>query len=101
MLGNPLYAHAATVCPPAQKVVAVGTLNEGKHDAVRTAVKRWRSEYDLKMIGVKVSSGVAEQPVGLDETCKGAQNRAVAAHRDTEGAWIGNANTPSPIVVVV
>jgi hypothetical protein len=91
-LGGPSLANAASQPP---RVVAVGTLNRGKHDAVSSAVARWSAPREelaqraTKLVGVKVPSGVAEQPLGLDETCRGAQNRATAAHRVVDGAWIG------------
>lgn len=54
--------------------ICVGSTNQVKIEAVRDAL----SEYgmDAEIISVKVPSGVSEQPKSLDETIKGAMNRA-------------------------
>ncbi len=66
--------------------VAVGSTNPTKIAAVEEAVRSvWP---DAEVIPVDVSSGVAEQPMGHDETIAGALNRARAALEAT-GADLG------------
>jgi inosine/xanthosine triphosphatase len=57
--------------------VRVGTLNEPKLEAVRTALAAYAPEVSVE--GVSVESGVPEQPVGYPEIVAGARNRARAA----------------------
>ncbi len=57
--------------------VRVGSKNEPKIAAVRSALLAYAPE--VRVEGVGVVSGVAEQPVGLDEIIRGASNRARAA----------------------
>ncbi len=57
--------------------VRVGSNNEPKIAAVRSALLAYAPE--VRVEGVGVVSGVAEQPVGLDEIIRGASNRARAA----------------------
>ena len=57
--------------------VRVGSNNEPKIAAVRSALLAYAPE--VRVEGVGVASGVAEQPVGLDEIIRGASNRARAA----------------------
>ena len=54
--------------------ICVGSTNQVKIEAVREAL----SEYglDAEIISVKAPSDVSEQPKSLDETIKGAMNRA-------------------------
>lgn len=66
-------------------IVAVGTLNEGKLRACRNGFKEWYSRDDgddfaFSYKGIKVSSGVRDQPIGVEETRKGAVNRARNAY---------------------
>ncbi len=60
-------------------LVRVGSENAAKLEAVRSAFAEYASE--LRIEGVSVASGVAEQPVGFDEIVRGARNRAAAAYR--------------------
>lgn len=78
-------------------VVAVGTMNEGKHQACRMALKEWRTT--CSVVGVRASSGVPDQPMGLDETTLGAKNRATAALKAVDGARFG-VGLESGLVVV-
>ena len=57
--------------------VRVGSNNEPKIAAVRSALLAYAPE--VRVEGVGVVSGVAEQPLGLDEIIRGASNRARAA----------------------
>lgn len=57
--------------------VVVGSTNPVKINAVSDAFKQYYPEYEI--VGQKVSSGIAEQPLGEEETLRGATNRALAA----------------------
>ena len=59
------------------KRVRVGSVNEPKLAAVRSALGAYAS--DATVEGVAVDSGVPEQPVGFDEIIRGARNRAAGA----------------------
>jgi len=61
--------------------VRVGSVNEPKLAAVRSAIGAYAP--DAKIEGVAVTSGVPEQPVGFEEIICGARNRAA-------GAWSGS-----------
>ena len=62
--------------------VAVGSTNPTKIAAVEEAVRSvWP---DAEIVPVAVASGVAEQPMGHDETIAGALNRARAALEATD-----------------
>lgn len=66
--------------------VQVGTLNAAKLAAVRAALASLAAEpQQLRIVGVEVASGVAEQPVGWEEISAGARNRARAAFAAGEG----------------
>lgn len=66
--GNPLVAV---------RWVRVGSLNEPKLAAVRSAIGAYAP--DAQVEGVSVTSGVPEQPVGFEEIIRGARNRAARA----------------------
>ena len=73
-------------------VVAVGTSNNGKIDALKTSLKRWNRDH-LAVVSTPVPSGVSDQPLGVEETLLGAKNRAKRAlekceERCTFGAGI-------------
>ncbi len=57
--------------------VRVGSVNEPKLAAVRSAIGAYAP--DAKIEGVAVASGVSEQPVGFEEVIRGARNRAANA----------------------
>ena len=62
--------------------VRVGSTNAPKIEAVRAALARLvgpEAAPVLRVEGVDVASGVAEQPVGFAEIARGARNRARAA----------------------
>jgi len=65
----------------ALREVRVGSANQPKVEAVRSALRAYAPE--VRVEGVEVSSGVPEQPVGWDEIVRGARNRA---HRARESA---------------
>lgn len=67
---------------------AIGTMNPGKHEACMRAFEKWPGDaYIIK--GVATESGVSEQPMGLDQTVLGAQNRATSALHSVQGAELG------------
>lgn len=57
--------------------VVVGTLNKAKIAGVEKAFKKYFE--DIKMMPVKVDSGVSPQPMKLDEVIDGAGHRAIDA----------------------
>jgi inosine/xanthosine triphosphatase len=59
--------------------VRVGSCNEPKIEAVRSALSAYSAAVEVR--GVEVDSGVPEQPVGFEEIVHGARNRAVAARQ--------------------
>jgi inosine/xanthosine triphosphatase len=59
--------------------VRVGSVNEPKLAAVRSAIGAYAP--DAKVEGVAVTSGVPEQPVGFEEIICGARHRAAGALR--------------------
>jgi len=62
--------------------VAVGSRNPVKVRAVRRALSRF---FNAEVFGVEVSSGVSPQPMGFEETFRGALNRAKSAY--TQADW--------------
>jgi inosine/xanthosine triphosphatase len=58
--------------------VSVGTHNPVKVQATENVLRRFYPNLEIK--GVKVSSGVRDQPIGLEETVGGAINRAKNAY---------------------
>jgi inosine/xanthosine triphosphatase len=59
--------------------VAVGSENPIKIEAVRLAFNTVWPSKKCEILGVKVSSGVADQPMTNKESVKGATNRAKSA----------------------
>jgi len=75
----------ALAAPPSAGLysrVGVGTLNPCKLGAVRHALALYPEVGGLsaQVVPCAVGSGVSEQPMGLDETSRGAKQRASAAH---------------------
>lgn len=66
------------------KKVAIGSTNQLKVAAVHELLTQNPTFADADITGVEVSSGVREQPFSLEETVRGARNRAHAAkgHND-------------------
>jgi len=73
LLPNPLGAL---------KRVRVGSQNEPKIAAVRSAIAAYAPEAEV--CGAEVASGVSAQPVGFEEIVRGARNRAAAARAGGE-----------------
>jgi len=78
--------------------VRVGSVNEPKLAAVRSAIGAYAP--DAKIEGVAVASGVPEQPVGFEEVIRGARNRAARAARGSPcdlGIGIEDGLVPLPM----
>lgn len=78
--------------------VAVGSTNPVKVEAVRRV---WRLIGDAEIIPVGVESGVSRQPRGMEETYRGAYNRAVRAREAVNadygvGVEAGLVEAPTP-----
>ena len=56
--------------------VVVGSLNQVKISAVQEAFDCYKQFSRAEILGKEVHSGVAEQPLSLEETIQGAKNRA-------------------------
>jgi inosine/xanthosine triphosphatase len=69
----------------ARLTVAVGSLNPVKVNAVRLALER--AGFDFAVQGVAVPSGVAEQPIGLEDITRGARQRAHNAREALGATW--------------
>ena len=65
--------------------VAVGSLNPVKISAARMALER--VGFDFALQGVAVPSGVAEQPIGLEDITRGARQRALNARQALGCVW--------------
>jgi len=72
-------AHPAVKALGSLRRVRVGSRNEPKIEAVRSALEAYAPE--VTVCGVDVDSGVPEQPVGFEQIVEGARNRADAAKR--------------------
>ena len=71
-LGTTKFAH-----------VAVGSTNAAKCAAVRQTLQSYPAVAPADaLLSFSVSTGVDEQPIGLEVTAEGARNRAVAAHAE-------------------
>ncbi len=67
---------------PHARTVAVGSTNRVKIAAVRDVLAR--AGWDAAVVGVEAESGVPDQPMGDEETIRGARNRAIAARRQAD-----------------
>ena len=65
--------------------IAAGTTNPSKIKGIERAYKRLLHK-DVEVIGVKVESGVSAQPLSLEETIRGAINRAKQAIKEISEA---------------
>ncbi len=63
-------------------LIAVGSENPVKVDAVRRVMKKLVGR--VKVVSVKVDPMIPRQPIDVEQTLKGAINRATAALRQTE-----------------
>lgn len=67
------------------RTVAVGSHNPVKVAAVRSALAT--AGIDAEVVGIQVPSGVAEQPLSLAETERGATERAHNARAALDAEW--------------
>jgi len=80
--------------------ILLGSNSEHKLKAVKETFKEVYPDTQIMVKGVKVTSGINEQPVGLKEIFQGAQNRAQEAKRLAQEAYdfiIGIENGILPI----
>nr|MDO8134082.1 inosine/xanthosine triphosphatase [Candidatus Njordarchaeum guaymaensis] len=70
------------------RILAVATRNPVKVTAVAHIVEKLLHE-KLEVIRVEVASGVPNQPIGLEQTIRGAVNRAKQAVSSVPGAEFG------------
>lgn len=68
-------------------IIAVGSTNKTKIDPVKDVFSRHFK--NIKVVGVKVSSGVSDQPKNDDQIYKGALNRATNALKSVKNAQYG------------
>jgi inosine/xanthosine triphosphatase len=69
---------------PSRRIIAVGSTNPVKLDAVRAAFAEAGRFGVFEVKGREVTSGVREQPTSLDETIRGAIGRARNAYVDCD-----------------
>ncbi|KAK3241778.1 hypothetical protein CYMTET_48491 [Cymbomonas tetramitiformis] len=62
-------------------MIVVASENKCKVTAVSETAVQYQKLRDLQVIGIKVPTGVAEQPTTLEETFRGAKHRAEEAFR--------------------
>ncbi|MGB5245644.1 MAG: inosine/xanthosine triphosphatase [Woeseia sp.] len=72
-------------------IVVVASKNPVKINAVRAAFAMQFPDEALQLNGISAASGVSDQPVGDDETRRGARNRVADAQRLVPEAdyWVG------------
>lgn len=63
-------------------LVIVGSKNNAKVEAVKEILAEYESFRDAEVVSHQVSSGISEQPFSLEETVRGATNRAKNAFKD-------------------
>lgn len=66
--------------------IIVGSKNKVKVDAVREALAEYPRFAKVEIIETDVPSGVSDQPASLEETVRGATNRAKAAFENCDYA---------------
>lgn len=69
--------------------IAVGSENPTKINAARIAFEKAFPQETIEVIGVKVSSGIPDQPRGYTQTIEGATNRAQRALQTVNDADFG------------
>lgn len=82
---NPTETTAASNGTKKELRIAVGSTNPAKIRAVQQALTqilahKGRTDVSVVAQGFDVESGVRDQPMGDEETCLGAKNRAAAAY---------------------
>lgn len=68
----------------ASKKVRVGSKNRAKVDAVAEILRDYAHLQDAEVEGVEVHSEISAQPKSLEETIRGARNRAKSAFTDCD-----------------
>jgi len=63
-------------------IINIGTANEAKVEAVKETISDYDILKDAKIVSLEVSSGVEDQPKTIEETIKGAKNRAKNAFKN-------------------
>ena len=63
--------------------IAVGSTNPTKINAARIAFEKVFPNESIDVVGVKVSSGIPDQPVGDPQTIQGSINRAKRALKES------------------
>ncbi len=73
------------------KKIIVASKNPVKISATKEGFERMFKDINFNIEGLNVPSGVSDQPMGSEETYKGALNRAKAAQREMPEAdyWVG------------
>jgi inosine/xanthosine triphosphatase len=64
------------------KMIVIGSTNPVKIQAVEEVLTEWKVDFD-SIQGVNTLSGVRNQPLSLEETIKGAKNRAQAVYQES------------------
>ena len=70
-------------------MISVGSTNIVKVQAVEEAVKEYPALAALRIQTCSVPSGVADQPLSLEEIIQGAKNRAASAFAACPGCHYG------------
>lgn len=70
-------------------IIKVGTNNAIKVEAVKEALVDYHQFNEAEVSGIKIPSGVSEQPSTTEETFHGAFNRAVGAFKSGADVGIG------------
>ena len=66
-------------------LIAVGSLNPSKVNAVRSVIER--AQLEATVCPVDAPSGVASQPIGVAEITQGARQRAMYARTSMQADW--------------
>ena len=64
--------------------IGVGSTNPVKVNAVKEIVQKYDIFEGAEVVSVNVPSNVADQPKSIEETVRGAKNRALAAAKDND-----------------
>jgi inosine/xanthosine triphosphatase len=67
--------------------IAVGSINPVKISATENIFSKIYGE--VEVVGLEVNSGIPEQPIGIDETIRGAINRAKNVYSDDFDFGVG------------
>lgn len=68
-------------------IIAVGSKNKAKVQAVEEVVREYPALTKAKIISLSVSSGISAQPLSLKETIQGAKNRAIKAFEECSSKY--------------